>query len=125
MVDIKSLLLGLAPAVTAAIFAGCWSQQEVVPKLENDTGASSDSDTDTDTDTDTDSDTDIDTDMDTGPIECNMGEYNGDITIITQSDVATLAGYTEITGDLEIKCHSCTDLDKLVCLTSVGGSLDI
>ena len=60
---------------------------------------------------------------DAGPVECNLGEYSGDFTIGTQSEVATLAGYTSISGGLEINCPSCTDLSELVCLTSVGGLL--
>ena len=80
---------------------------------------------DTDTDTDTDSDSNSDTDTDTGPVECNLGEYNGDFNIETQSDFATLAGYTSISGHLKIDCPSCTDLDELICLTSVGWRLSI
>ncbi len=70
-------------------------------------------------DTDTDTDTDSDTDTDTDPIECNLGEYSGSLSIETQSDVATLAGYTSISGDLDIECHSCTDLSDLFCLATV------
>ena len=66
------------------------------------------------------SSTDGGTDTDTS---CPEGEYSGDFTIGTQSDVATLAGYTSISGDLEIECLSCTDLSELICLTSVGGNL--
>ena len=133
------IIVGLA----AAILAGCWSMQEIV--MGNDTGADTDtdgdtdsdgdvdtdadgdSDTDGDTDTDTDSDTgtDTDTDTDTGPIECNLGEYNGNFWIETQSGVADLAGYTSVSGNLNIYCDSCTDLSELFCLTSVGGYLRI
>ncbi len=85
-------------------------------------GGTADADTDTDSDTDSDSDTDTDTDTDTGPNECtqDLGEYSGDFEITTPSDVATLAGYTSISGSLYINCLSCTDLSELVCLTSVG-----
>ena len=76
----------------------------------------------TDTDTDTDSDTDTDTDTDT---DCTQGEYSGDFTITTQSDVATIAGYTSISGSLVIECPSCTDLGELSCLTSVVVGLTI
>ena len=38
------------------------------------------------------------TDTDTGPVECDLGEYIGDYEIHTPSDVATLAGYTSISG---------------------------
>ena len=71
---------------------------------------------------------------DTGPIECNLGEYSGDFTISPQSDVATLAGYTSISGDLDIEWFledlgnedlSYTDLSDLTCLTSVGDDLYI
>ena len=82
------------------------------------------SDTDTDTDTDTDVDTDTDTDTDTGP-DCTLGEYSGHLVIETQSDVATLAGYTSISEWLYIFCPSCTDLSELICLTSVGRHLNI
>ena len=64
-----------------------------------------------------------DTDTDTGPIECNLDTYNGNLIINTQSDVATLAGYTSILGNLSIYCPSCTDLSELICLTSVGEDL--
>jgi hypothetical protein len=67
-----------------------------------------------------DTDTDSDTDTDTGP-NCIKGEYTGDINIETQSDVATFAGYTSVSGYLRIFCPSCIDLSKLICLTSVGG----
>ncbi len=76
----------------------------------------------TDTDTDTDSDTDTDTDTDT---DCTQGEYSGDFTITTQSDVATIAGYTSISGSLVIECPSCTDLGELSCLTLVVVGLTI
>ena len=62
---------------------------------------------------------------DAGPVECNSGAYGGGFEIETQSDVATLAEYTSISGDLTIHCASCTDLSELICLTSVGGSLYI
>ena len=60
---------------------------------------------------------------DTESLKCNLGEYSGDFEINTQSDVETLAGYTEITGSIEIDCTSCTDLNELSCLTSVGENL--
>jgi hypothetical protein len=82
----------------------------------------SDSDTDTDTDSDSDTDTDTDTDSDT---DCTLGAYSGGFMINSQSDVATLAGYTLIFGDLYIECPSCTDLSELICLTSTGGDLSI
>ena len=92
-------VVGLA----AAISAGCWSMQEIV--MGNDTGAN----TDTDGDADTDADTDGDTDTDTGP-DCTLGEIGGYVTIETQSDIASLAGYTSIAGGLVVHCPSCTDL---------------
>ncbi len=73
----------------------------------------------------TDTDTDSDSDTDTGPVECDLGEYSGDFTISTQSDVATLAGYTSISGELWIHCPLCSDLSELSCLTSVGEDLNI
>ncbi len=69
-------------------------------------------------DTDSDSDSDSDTDID-----CTQGAYSGDLTVETQSDIATLAGYTSISGDLYINCPLCTDLSDLVCLASVGERL--
>ncbi len=56
---------------------------------------------------------------DAGPVECNLGEYSSSFEIETQSDVATLAGYTSISGTLTIQCPSCTNLNELICLTSV------
>ena len=99
------VFVGLA----AAVSAGCWSMQEIV------VGNATDTDTDSDTNTDTDTD----------PVECNLGEHIGDFTIGTQSDVATLAGYTSISGNLHIYCPSCTDLNALICLNSLGGNLEI
>jgi hypothetical protein len=92
-----------------------------------DGGADTDTDTGTDMDTDSDTDTDTNTDTDTGtgPIECNLGEYSDSMEISTQSDVATLAGYTSVSGDLKINCPSCTDLGELICLTSVDGLFEI
>ncbi len=58
-------------------------------------------------------------------IECNLGEYSGDFTINSKSDVAALAGYTSISRNLTIECPSCTDLNKLICLASVNGVLQI
>ena len=117
------IIVGLA----ATISAGCWSQQEIVvgndTSADTDTDADSDSDTDTDADTDSDSDADTDTNTDTGTIECNLGTYGGVFEITTQTDVATLAGYTSISGSLTIDCPSCNDLGELICLTSVGGGL--
>ncbi len=114
------LLLGLVVLVAVA---GCWSMQEIV--MGNDTGA--DTDTDADTDSDGDVDTDTDSDTDTGPNECtqDLGEYTGNFEINTQSDVATLAGYTSLSGNLTIDCPLCADLSELICLTSVGGNLSI
>lgn len=60
---------------------------------------------------------------DAGPVECNLGEYSGDFEIETQSDIAAIAGYTSISGTLTINCSSCTDWNKLMCLTSVGDCL--
>ena len=74
---------------------------------------------------DSDSDSDSDSDTDTGPVECNLGEYSGDFEILKYSDVATLAGYTSISGNLTIECNSCTELSELICLASVGGGLVI
>ena len=62
---------------------------------------------------------------DTESLKCTQGEYTGNFKITTQSDVATLAGYTSISGGLEIRCLSCTDLSELSCLTSVGEHLYI
>ena len=63
---------------------------------------------------------------DAGPdTDCAQGEYSGSFSIHKQSNVATLAGYTSISGDLTIFCPSCTDLDELICLTSVGEHLGI
>ncbi len=56
---------------------------------------------------------------------CTQGEYSGDLEITEQSDVAALAGHTSISGTLTISCYSCTDLNELICLTSVGESLQI
>jgi len=97
---------------TALVFGGCDDEKR-------ETGES-----DADADTDTDTNTDTDTDSDTGP-DCTQGEYSGDFEITTQSDVATLAGYTSISGELNIDCPSCTDLSELICLTSVGGHFRI
>ena len=71
---------------------------------------------------DSDNDGDTDTDTDTGPAECTMdlGEYDGHFAIRSQSDIATLAGYTSISGELVISCPACRDLSELICLTSVG-----
>jgi len=63
-------------------------------------------------------------DTDTGPVECNLGEYSDYFDIEDQSDVATLAGYTSLSGTLEIECETCTDLSELICLTAVGGDLE-
>ena len=60
-----------------------------------------------------------------GGTSCNLGEYSGDFTISAQSDGATLAGYTSISGELRIECPSCADLNELICLTWVGGDLYI
>ncbi len=62
MIDIKNLLLSLVLVMAAAIFAGCWTMQEIITG--DDTGADSDSDSDTDGDVDTDADGDSDTDID-------------------------------------------------------------
>ena len=97
MIDIKYLLLGI---MLLAAVSGC-------------SKSSSRSDGDTDTDTDT------------GPVECDLGEYSGHFEILEQSDVATLAGYTSISGNLDIRCTSCTDLSELLCLTSVGEYMEI
>ena len=64
-------------------------------------------------------------DGDTDSSECNLGEYNGDFEITEQSDVAILAGYTGISGDLNTMCPLCTDLSELSCLTTVGRGLFI
>ena len=101
MIRIDFIVVGLAVAISA----GCWSQQEIIRNMENDAGG----------DTDTDSDSDI--------ADCAQGEYSGAFTIDMQSDVAVLAGYTSISGNLRIDCPSCTDLSELICLTSVGGDL--
>ena len=68
------------------------------------------------------SSTDGGTDVDT---ECPQGEYSGDFEIATQSDVAFLAGYTSISGELLIECPSCNDLSELICLASVSEDLSI
>ncbi len=103
MSHIKNLLLGLMLAVTAA---DCSNVSSI-----------GDGGTDTDADTDSDSDT--------GPAECNLGEYSGDFMIPTQLDFSALAGYTSISGDLNIGSPFCTDLSELICLESVGGTLTI
>jgi hypothetical protein len=103
MIDIKNLLLGLVLAVAVA---GCSDDTQDI-----DSGT---------TDSDTDSDTDTDTDT-----ACPQGEYSGHFEINTQSDVAILAGYTFISGDLIIECPGCIDLSELICLTSVGEALVI
>ena len=105
MIDIKNLLLGLMLVVVA-----CSPAKRPVDEQDGES---------TDTDTDSDSDTD------TGPVECDLGEYSGDFTISTQSDVATIAGYTSIWGELWIHCPLCSDVSELSCLTSVGEDLNI
>ena len=97
MINIKILVLGLALATAAT---GCSSGSSSSDGGTNDSG-----------DTDT---------------NCALGgTYNSDFTIGTQSDVATLAGYTSISGSLHINCNSCTDLSELICLASVDENLGI
>jgi hypothetical protein len=67
-----------------------------------------------------DGDTDSDSDSD---MECSLGEYLGDFTINTQADTALIAGYSSISGTLEIHCEDCTELSELACLNAVGGDL--
>ena len=66
-----------------------------------------------------------DDDDDDKSIECNLSQYTGDFMICTQADIATLAGHTSISGNLDIFCPSCTDLSELSCLVLVGGYLSI
>ena len=98
MIDMKNLLLALG-LVSAMTVASC----------SDDSSDSYDGGTDTAT----------------GPVECNLGEYSGDFEITEQPDLATLAGYTSISGDLGINCPMCTGLSELNCLTSVGERLSI
>jgi hypothetical protein len=88
-----------------------------------DNGIDDDCDGETDEPLDTDSGTGLDTGSDTGPPDCVLGEYAGDYDIEHPWDFADIAGYTSISGDLLIACDDCTDVDDLICLTSVGGYL--
>ena len=129
MINIKNLLLSLVLATVA----GCTEYPSVVldggatdADSDSDTDTDSDSDSDTDTDTDADTDTDIDTDTDSDTdTDCTQGTYTDNLFINTQSDVATLAGYTSISENLTIDCPSCTDLSELICLASIGKGLCI
>jgi hypothetical protein len=73
-----------------------------------------------DSDSDSDGDSDSDSDVDTDSIECNLGEYDGGLVVATQSDLVALTGYISLSGSLRITCPLCTDLDVLICLTSIS-----
>jgi hypothetical protein len=73
-----------------------------------------------------DSGTGDDTDSDSGEIVCSLGTLDGDMPVDEKHELAFLAGFTSITGDLEIhELGFSTHLGELTCLTSVGGSLTI
>jgi hypothetical protein len=60
---------------------------------------------------------------DTDSGACDKGEFDGNFWIGTQADVAVIAGYTSVSGDLTINCPLCTNLSELACLTTVGRDL--
>jgi len=51
--------------------------------------------------------------------------WQGDYSIETLEDMDNLRGYSEVTGNLSISYTSLTNLKGLVCLTVVGGNLEI
>jgi hypothetical protein len=101
-------------------------------EIDSDAGPDGATDTDTDVDTDADADTDTGTDTDsetdtgTGDIVCDLGTYSGWGYVSDLADLEALAGYTSISGGLDIiECDSCVDLDDLVCLTMTNEYLYI
>jgi len=70
-----------------------------------------------------------DTESDTGDsdtLSCDMGAFSGDYQIDDPADLAGLAGYTSISGNLDILyCWTCESFAELGCLESIGWNLRV
>jgi len=96
-----------------ALLAGCWRSTELSLDSPGDSEVDSGSDSDTDSGTESES-------LDPG---CENGVWEGDVYVPYIDDLADLAGYTEVTGNVVITWPTWTDLSVLECLKSVGGHL--
>jgi hypothetical protein len=59
------------------------------------------------------------------PAACTRGTWPGSVTIFGPADLAQLAGYTAIDGDLTIRDSALTSLAGLECLRSIADTLEI
>ncbi len=109
------------------------SESETEPTM---TTTATDTDTDTDTMTSVDpSDSESSTSDDTGPTlegpgcgiqpVCDKGELLGSVSIQSEEDIESIAGYTSMTGWLEVYMSNMVCLDFLACLESVGHDITI
>ena len=62
-----------------------------------------------------------DEDMISTTVRCPNGVFDGDYNV----DGEDLEGYTAVTGDLTLRNTDLRDLDELVCLQTVGGTLSL
>ncbi len=52
---------------------------------------------------------------------CDRGTWTGSFFVGTDGTLDDLAGYTAVQNRLEVgECATCTDLDALICLTTIG-----
>lgn len=59
------------------------------------------------------------------PPDCSQGVYQGSLNVESSADIGLIAGYTGITGSLQVTSEDIYCLEFLSCLETVGNSLYI
>lgn len=124
--------LALALAVVVGTLAGCPSDDEDLSLMSEGTSPSVTTDTPaTGSGGDTESETGTTVPTGLGCVEpeqavaCDRGELVGSVRIEDEASAAELAGYTSITGWVEVLNTDFTCLDFLACLETVGRDITI